>query len=286
MLILLARFWAVLIIFIFGFALSAKILPLAVVALIIISAAAHEAIHCNLFDSAWGNRLYAAIAYGVVGHNAAIISGSHSLHHIYGRTPDVRFIVENRRPRGSLYGFFEYYGLLLGTGYYWNILGGYASIFLWGRRKYFYASDGVSYWYAIFCQSVVLSVHVGAISFLGWWYVVAVLMYGVYWGLSQNLPHYGLAMTDDVILRHAARSYSVPPILHFVFFGAIFSHLSHHVFQDTPGVMLNAEGMDEKVSGFFGFEMRRKRFYQYFVDMVSQFITPWPLEKYDWREES
>jgi fatty acid desaturase len=282
MILVASRLWAVSLLLMFGIFVAFGWTLLAISVLIIISAAAHEAIHSNLFSSRSANKAYAILAYSLVGHNAVLISSSHSLHHIHGRSPDLRYVVENRSPPGSIIGAIEYYGLLFGTGYYWNILGGFVTVCMRNRLNYFYGSESSPKLLLVASQILVVVCQTILIVALGYEYLAMLIAFGVFWGVSQNLPHYALPMTNDANLRHAARSYRVPKVLHFIFFGTMFSHLSHHVFQGIPGVLLADSELDHKVGQAIGITMKRKPAFKYFVDMAKQFTSPWPKVKNDW----
>lgn len=220
---------------------------LAIFPMIIVSHGSHEAVHSTLvphkFKYGIVNKLSRWAGFAILGQNFLLMQWSHRLHHKSGRrrfedTIEQAPYIYNRSGTAS------YYFLLLGAAAVYYELAGY--IYLIVGSKYHiltrqFRSRYYRNWEYSIGQFSVLLVNVVLYVVGGWKFVVVKLLFLAYWGMGQNVAHYGLPVQNSWRGQVASRTYRGPKWLECLVFGAGFYHLEHHLFPSIPGPRLGHE---------------------------------------------
>jgi fatty acid desaturase len=288
-------YWIALIAFIILLALRNHWSLLAFPFLIIVYHGTHEAVHGTLFPSGLASKKVARAAafvsgclgFAVVGHNFLLLRWSHSLHHSLGRSEE-EYTLDGRARKGGRFGRAKYYLNLLGFNCLYHELIGY--LYLAIPSKYHILDRRFKPWsfqnglYA-FCQVGVFGLTL-TLLFLGKGYFIACrLLFLIYWGMMQNVAHYGLEHGSV----HAARTYRVNPILEFVLFKAGYRHVEHHAFPGIPGYCLDDAYVQTELPKMIGFVPQpRKGTLTYWKDVLSQFrgADAEHVSRSEWRDAS
>lgn len=256
-------------------------------ALIFLHHGNHELIHSTLIKgnkfSKQLNIILGVIGYSIVGHNFFLLKKSHLLHHSIGRYPIKKGLVDWRHKEYSFIHYIEYYFLLFGGGYWWHLFGGY--FFLIGKKRLelFFDIKIENIYNYIVTQIIVSASIIYFFIYLDLIYVY--LSFGIYWGIIQNAPHYGLEISRTKYGKYASYSYKVNKVIHFLFFGTAFSHFEHHVSPSTPGCLLNSndKNLSKDLDRINIYVVKKNGFLNFLTDMLNQFKTPKPILTSEWR---
>jgi hypothetical protein len=175
-------------------------------------------------------------------------------------------------------GYVKYYALLFGLGSFLHEIAGYLYVvapaawipldirFVLGRRGIVrYALSQ----FALFLLVTWFFIEGGR------YYIVCRILYGIYWGVTQNVAHYGLEIAESEASVIAARTYNVNPLLTFLCFGSVFRHLEHHAFPALPGPVLGQPAVLLALQNSSGIRSRPKNgFLAYVRDAMRQLYGP------------
>jgi fatty acid desaturase len=228
------------------------------------------------------------IVSGVLLHNYSIVRASHLAHHGCGREDRHLCLFDHRDQYPTLRTYIWYYTNLLGRNYFDYIPAGF--IFLASRSFFeslYFKMRLPSRKLVAFSQIFVV-MHAAAALVLAsspLSTMVAYVMFAVYWGMSQNVSHYGLAIGGEKAV-FASRTYAVGRVVHFLFFGSVFSHLEHHVMPRVPGVLLADKDVAISVAAKVG-SVRTRHFGlgQYARHITAQLQGPYPALE-NWRDRA
>jgi fatty acid desaturase len=271
-------YWIAIIAAILLLALNSPWSLLALPCLIIVYHGTHEAVHGTLFPGGLArNGLSRAavfvsgwLGFALVGHNFLFLRWSHGLHHSLGRTHE-DYTLDGRAKNGGRLAKAKYYLNLLGFNCLFHEVVGY--LYLVTPSRYHILDRRFKPWsfpkalYPV-CQLGVLAVTVGLLFLAGPYFVACRLLFCIYWGLMQNVAHYGLEHGSV----HAARTYRVSPILEFLLFKAGYRHVEHHAFPGLPGYCLDDVNVQNELVRVIGFRPEpRKGTLRYWKDVLRQF---------------
>lgn len=217
----------------------------------------HEQIHASLFvGQLRSSRLRRVFSQAVgvfgsahFGQNFFVIKRAHLEHHIVGRSGQPHGLIDHRL---EVYGKWErlfYYAEVLGLNYwaYWAA----GLIFIISPAafsKCFFRIKLRQSIPVLLGQIVVISTLLLQITVMGWiLFLIAHVLFSVYWGLAQNMAHYGLEIGGSNS-RVASRTYALPAVINFLMFGSVFRHLEHHVLPRVPGPLLGCPGVQLEVA--------------------------------------
>lgn len=218
---------------------------LTIVPLIIVSHGAHEAIHGTLVPTTFQSKALTALSqwtgFAMIGQNFLLMQWSHKQHHRFGRQR-AEDTIEQAPYVNSSYGTLAYYCLLCGAAAVYYEIAGYLYP-LFGDRYHILSRDFRKSHYRcpryIFGQLAVLFTSVALLAIGGWKFVLVRLMFLLYWGMSQNVAHYGLQVHDSLLGRTASRTYRGPAWVEALVYRTAFYHWEHHLFPFIPGPHLN-----------------------------------------------
>jgi fatty acid desaturase len=277
-----AFYWSSVVLFFVFIAIHNFASILAIVPMIIVSHGAHEAVHGTLVPrSIRGIIIRKAsewVGFAILGQSFILMRWSHRLHHKEGRRR-VENTIEQAPYIYKRNGRLKYYLLLAGgAAVYYEIA---AYLYPLAGEKYHILSRKFRNRHYrtkeyLFCQLSVLILNVCFYSVGGKYFFAVKLMFLIYWGMGQNVAHYGLAVNDSWSGVIASRTYRGPRWLEFILFRAGFYHLEHHVLPMIPGpnlahslvkVRLNEKLNDERsvIPGTLS---------QYIKDYFVQFAGP------------
>lgn len=265
---------------------------LSVPLLIIIHHGTHEASHGTLIPKTWPywrrlNFISGCVGFALVGHNYLLMRWSHSRHHLCGRRQK-NCTIDMSDLNDGLLGRVRYYALLLGVSAVGHEVAGYLypllprSSNLLDRGFNTCANRRGLY---ILCQLYVLVATAFLVWSGGFFFLLCRITFLPFWGMGQNVAHYGLEVGQGDGSYIAARTYRVNPLLNFLFFGAGFYHAEHHAFPEMPGLLLWHPKVQQTLENRYGFELLPKHGYRnYLRDMLQQLCGPFPkLAVRDWR---
>lgn len=253
--------------------------------LIVLYQGGHEIQHSTFFKGRDSkiNGVIGSICYALFLHNYEYVHKSHGMHHAFGRMDLPHAMVDH--PKG-LFGTFFYYLNLMGVNYFSYIFA--APLWLVSRRgaALIFGSYKIRLlWISI---GILLTVLWGWLTFknndftsvLGTYFI-----FSIYWGAIQNSAHYGLEFGKGDEYKYVARTYRVPRIIHFMFFGTPFSHFEHHVLPETPGVLLNEERVINEAIAESGITPCEDYGFLSYLShlLVSQWVTPYPDPVGKWK---
>jgi fatty acid desaturase len=253
--------------------------------LIIIYHGTHEAVHDVLWPKSLGSpsfRRYFAfmsgvIGFAIIGHNFIFMRWSHSLHHSHGRDHAINTI-DGAASLGGKAATIKYYLGLVGLSYIYHEIAGY--LYLISPRKYhildrrFNPARYKQYAYVL-TQSVVLVVNYYLWSLGGLEFAIVKGILMLYWGMTQNVAHYGLEIGCTDYPALICRTYRVSPVLNFLLFGAGYHHIEHHAFPRVPGLCLSNPGVIDALGARFKIRPRvRGGLAVYLRDVLNQFRGP------------
>jgi hypothetical protein len=254
---------------------------LAVICLIIVYHGTHEAVHDGLVPRLAGLKrsrdvitfVSAAAGFALVGHNFLLLRWSHGLHHSMGRL-DPSGTIDGKAAGATGFARLRYYLNLCGFSYYAHELIGY--LYLIAPSGYHILDRRFRPWsYPFglypFVQLLVAATTVSLLYFGGGYYIACRLLFGLYWGLMQNVAHYGLEHGSVF----AARTYRTHPLLEFLLFKAGMRHIEHHVFPLVPGYCLDDPRVQSGLARILGFAPKPKMgTLAYYKDVLRQIRGP------------
>ena len=255
------------------------VIPLCLCAMIVLHHAGHEAVHGSLWP-ARSKRLNAVsgwLAYAVLGQNFIFMRWSHQSHHRYGRADPEYTIDFNSAAKSRVH----YYLCLLGASNLYHELAGYIYPLTEPRLNILTRRFKPSYYRNfkyLSGQCFVLAVNIAL-----WWaagldWLFCKVLFTVYWGIFQNVSHYGLPTGTYHGSRHAARTYRLPMVIEFFLYRAGMYHLEHHYLPSTPGLRLNHESVQRHVQTKLGGPIEvRGGLFTYIGDALRQFAGPFPI---------
>ena len=251
----------------------------------------HELLHLSLFRRRRGmgpgriaTEVVGAATFAIFGQNYFLVRSAHLEHHRIGRREMKRGLLDRPAGRSSALEVATYYASLLGKNYWGYVVAG--PIFLLSPRIYqrCFHRVGLRRTVAVLAaQTVVVS----------WWtfnllgphaigFALAQVVFSAYWGLSQNVAHYGLAL-GGARAKYAARTYEVPRWVHFAFFGSVFRHTEHHVFPHVAGSLTDEPSLRNAAASMLACDWPPPRgAIQYLYDLLDQFRGPNPAPRVDW----
>lgn len=246
----------------------------------------HELLHRSLFPRRYNllNDVIGCVVYALFFHNFTLLRAAHFAHHECGRSTRPHCMLDRKYPFYTLGRYIEYYGALCGLNYWLYILGGVLAaakppLF----TAYFFRISGRLRRSIIFNELICCVWAVIVWSQIPVWEMLAVhLAFGVMWGLSQNVAHYGLDVGESELDRIAARTYRVPRPLHFLLFGTPFSHLAHHLFPRVPGVLLEGEAILKATKEVLQRRPIELALRDFVMDLGRQFRSPNPSKFDSW----
>ena len=254
----------------------------------------HELLHLSLFSRRrTGVRvryqpaeLLGVLVYALFGHHYYILRDSHLQHHVAGRLPIPAGLIDHRHETYTFAHRVEYFASLVGLNYWAYVFAG--PLFLlspWAFRRAFFRPKVrrdivfVGTQVIVFAWAALVIFHIDFLDI-----ILTHLVFSVYWGLIQNSAHYSLPV-GEINARYAARSYSVPRWLKFVFFGSPFLHLEHHVFPRLPSSDLDSDEVRRLVCAKLGIEgYPRRSLADFMRDLIYQLATPLPVIDRTWQE--
>lgn len=271
----------------------------AVPLLIVAHHGAHEAVHGTLVPNCgtW-RELQKALAFwsgvvgfGLVGHNFLLLRWSHMFHHACGRAHRECTIDESEDKRGAS-GRLRYFAGLLGVVYLYFELAGY--LYLVVPAKWRLLDDSFrpkryrNHLY-LWAQLVVAAITTSLLFYGGVWFVFCKALFMMYWGLTQNVAHYGLEIGNTVHPELVSRTYRISRLWNAALFGAGYYHIEHHAFPRVPGLQLHEPGIRDALAARLGFRIRpRVGLPAYIRDVLNQFRGPCPegVNRTEWRMDA
>jgi fatty acid desaturase len=217
----------------------------ALVPMVFVYHGTHEAVHDTLVPR-WllptrTRRVLAdllgTLGFSIVGHNYLYLRWSHRQHHAFGRL-DATHTIDGKLSDQHSFPNLRYYACLAGFNCYLHELSGYiyalipAEYNIVDRR---FDPSLFPYKLYLITQTCVLTVTVALFYFGGVYFLVCRILFSMYWGMMQNVAHYGLEHGS----MHAARTYRVASLLEFLLFKAGFRHVEHHACPGVPGYCLD-----------------------------------------------
>lgn len=253
--------------------------------MIIVHYGTHEAVHGTLFPSNHKRHLLNSISgfigFSIFGQNYIFMRWSHMAHHRFGRT-DSTYTIDGKNARSNIIDLVWYYSSLLGAsclyheiaGYLYPLLGDKYHILTRRFKKcYYYNLKYLTFQTGVFLVTILL-IYVGGYKFL-----ICRLAFMIYWGIFQNVAHYGLEIGDYKHAHLAARTYRLPSIVEFLMFRGGAYHLEHHAFPFVPGPHLNSKEVQIKLREKLGFiPVPKVGFFVYVFDCLKQFGGPSPKQ--------
>ena len=265
--------------------------------LIIVHHGTHEAVHGVLVPSGgkWSGHwkklafVSAVLGFGIVGHNFLLLRWSHMFHHAYGRVHRECTIDESDNKRGVA-GKIKYYAGLTGLVCLYYELAGY--LYLVVPRRWRLLDDGFRpkrYRNKLYLwtQLGVAAITVTLIVLGGTWFIICRAIFMLYWGMTQNVAHYGLEVGKTAHPELISRTYRVNGLWNAALFGAGYFHIEHHAFPKVSGLRLNQLLIREALVAKLGFETRPKYgLTTYMMDVLNQLRGPFAerVSRREWRE--
>ena len=253
------------------------LLPLAVICMVILHHAGHEAVHGSFSrpGSRAINDLIGWVAYGTLGQNFILMRWSHMTHHRFGRLKKEYTIDRSEASQNKI----QYYICLLGGSNIYHELAGYLYILIGKNRAHILTRRFRPSYYLnlryVSGQIVVLLLNMTLWIFGGWKFGLCKVAFTLYWGATQNIAHYGLEVGRFPGSRHAARTYRIPKLLNFLVYGAGPYHLEHHLFPRIPGLRLSSQAVTRGTNALSQFPSSTRRGgWQYLMDCFAQYRGP------------
>src|SRR5205807_1723657 len=180
---------------------------------------------------------------------------SHRFHHLHGRDAIENTIDGEALANGWL-GIIRYYVNLFGWSYWYHEVLGYLYLLpaRWHLVDRTFSPHRVGLFKYYVNQLLVLAISTLLIVKVGWTYILIKVAFGMYWGSTQNVAHYGLEIGGRHNSRLVSRTYRIGRILEFAFFGSGHCHLEHHAFPRVPGFALSSAAIAKKLRRRFGIE--------------------------------
>lgn len=243
---------------------------------IVLYHAAHELMHESIFRSRSVNRFVGVLVQSCCLHNYFLLRAAHAAHHRCGREDRGHCLIDHKHTTYRMREHVYYYSYLCGLNYYVYAVAGLIyvispSMF---NKHFFFARFKGGYVPIVQCivgLNMALLIYFLQIQFLLW-----LFLFGLYWGLSQNLSHYAL-QTGGPGAKFASRTFRVSPVWEFVFFGSIFRHLEHHVLPHVPSHKLGSRYVAGHVRKVIeGEPLVSYGIRAYWWAMIQQFRGPQP----------
>jgi len=279
-------YWTALIFSVFFLTQDSLLSLIGVPFLVIIHHGAHEAVHGTLVPKKWYgskrlNELSGMLGCALVGHNFLLMRWSHAFHHEFGRLEPEFTIEQSSRNVGWL-GRVRYYLQLFGASALMHEVAGYFLPFFPEYSKYLEGGGTDNVFRSgkyLACQVVVFLLTIFFITSGGWYFLLVRSFFLVFWGVGQNVAHYGIFACPIKGMEIAARSYRVNKFMTFLLFGASFYHVEHHAFPTVPGLLLSNSQVLDAFKRAYGFEPNYKiGINSYLKDVWKQFNGPFPVE--------
>ncbi len=274
----------------FFFLIKVNYFFIGVFSLLVVYYGTHEAVHGNLspiYSTKYKrtiNEISGILGFSLVGHNFILLRWSHLAHHRYGRS-EIEYTIEGNahlmsKPKGLIFYYLNLFGL---SCLYYEIAGYLYPIF--GTKLKFMDKKFKKTYYRnlkylliqifVFFVTLVLIIKLGVVKFL-----IIKLSFMIYWGMSQNVAHYGLPIGKYENSHLAARTYRVNFLIEMLMFGAGTRHLEHHAFPNIPGSSLHSKKISEELHKKYSITPTPiKGFHNYMRDFFLQFYGPFMNKK-------
>lgn len=243
---------------------------------IVLYHAAHELMHESVFRSRRLNRFVGALVQSCCLHNYFLLRAAHAAHHRCGREDRGHCLIDHKHATYRVREILYYYFYLCGLNYYVYIAAGpiYVMSPKMFNKYFFFARFKGGYVLTVQCLvglNIAFLIYFLQAQFLLW-----LALFGLYWGLSQNLSHYALQVGGPGA-KFTSRTFRVSPVWEFILFGSIFRHLEHHVLPHVPSHKLGDPEIAERVRKTIkGEPLVSHGIYTYWWTMLQQFRGPQP----------